>query len=274
MSNRLVNNGWGPLKKGGEDGASRVVEAKPCDVRSQQPRESFGYSAGGGVRLQRGGRRPADATGWWVRSGELFDPSDHDPAVALVIESGSLLVEIVTLGGVELCLGALTAGDQVVSLGVVESPAFAICYRARGATRIAERVATEADQLMAVQSWQRLLRTAVHLVHEISCLPTSHRLYCELLRLEAHRRLRSEDSVALPTQAVLALQLCTSRETISRELSFLRKAGVVSTGKEVRITNPGFLLAKLASALQLANENEVWTSIGAPLAPETGLSRV
>ena len=219
------------------------------------------------ARAARSGPSKVAVSGRTIRPGDFFDPGDAGADATLMLESGALLVEIVTLSGVELYLDRLGPGDPVVGLGAISNPAFVVGYRAAGLVRLVERPSVAVPPEAAVKFWQNLLAAAVRLTHEVACLQTSHRLYCELLRLEARRRAAGEAFLRMPTQAALAQRLCTSRETVSRELAFLRRQGVISSGQDVAVVSPDYLLSKVASALDLSREDDVWASIGAYCAP-------
>ncbi|WP_174278850.1 helix-turn-helix domain-containing protein [Sphingomonas bacterium] len=216
------------------------------------------------ARYREGGTAHGDATCFRsMRPGEFFDPDAASPGMMLTLERGTLTVEIVTLTGVELCLDRLTPGHCVVGFRGVSNPAFVIGYRAQGPARLIERPMSATDVDVAVASYRALLSAAVRLTYQLACLPASHRLYCELLRLEAARRARAETGLRAPTHAVLAQRLSTSRETVSREMNHLRRLGVIAGGQEIEVTNVGYLLSKAASAMDLFREDDVWASVGA-----------
>ena len=221
------------------------------------------------------------ATGWSaiertrapsrLRRGDVFAPPWRNEVT--IVEEGCLTLEIMMLNGSGLCIQRIAPGDIIVPLDMIATPAFAPCYRADAATRIgwlraaSPGHASHADlEHLIARARERLVGACIRLIHELACLPTPHRFYCELLRLAAAQHGVAEPVLPLPSQAELALRLCTTRESISRELSFLRREGVLSAGKVPRLCNRGFLIARIANALNLTSDDEVWTSIGA-LAP-------
>lgn len=198
-----------------------------------------------------------------LREGEAFvcPPGPDVPYV----ETGALVLDMVTMNGASLCLRRIEPGCAIVDPEPFITPAFTPCYHAERATRIGWIRArgggrgAEAE-LMVRDARELLLGACLRLVHELACLQTPHRLYGELLRLAAAGG--DGASLALPSHGQLALRLCTTRETVSRELSFLRRTGVLGDGKTPRLLNAGFLLTSLGRALGVASEREVWQSIG------------
>lgn len=201
-----------------------------------------------------------------LRSGQIFA---HGANQIAVVEEGCLILEITMANGTSLCIHSFARGDYIVPVDMLGSPAFAVHYRADTLTRIGwfHRSSTASSRLADTElafdrGREKLVRECIRLIHELACLPAPHRLYCELLRLAATQHDIAEPVLILPSQTALALRLCTSRESISRELSFLRREGVLSVGKTPRLTNRGFLVSRIANALGLTCDDEVWTSIG------------
>ena len=199
-----------------------------------------------------------------LHAGELFAcPSGPDVAI---VESGALVLDLVMANGVAVPLRRFEPGCAVVDLAGVSTPALQPRYRAVGSTRLGWlRARTGGDrsvetELMVSEARAALLESCMRLVHQLACLQAPHRLYAELLRLADTDGKGAR--LALPGHADLAAQLCTSRETVSRELSFLRRTGVLSDGKTPRLLDPDFLLNSLARALGLASVGQVWRSIG------------
>nr|WP_244647021.1 helix-turn-helix domain-containing protein [Sphingomonas sp. CFBP 8760] len=88
---------------------------------------------------------------------------------------------------------------------------------------------------------------------QLGCLPASHRLYVELLR---------QGTAQLPSHGEIAARTSTSRETISREMSLLRREGVISSGRSGYVLAPSELIRRIARALGVSSETEAWESIG------------
>lgn len=203
-----------------------------------------------------------------VKRGEPFTgPRNLEIAT---VESGSIILEVTTASGLEFCLRRLDPGDVVVPLDPISNPAFSLTYRSDETARVSWLRSRTSTPNRAVEAERMLLRATtdllgacIRMIHELASLPSAHRLYCELLRIATRngpgRQLTAFD---LPTHATLAARLCTTRETISRELSFLRRNKVLSNGKPTHILDAKFLLNRIAGALNLEELDDVWAAIG------------
>jgi hypothetical protein len=60
----------------------------------------------------------------------------------------------------------------------------------------------------------------------------------------------------------LAARASTTRQTVSREISVLRRDGVLSLGKAILILDPHAMLRRIGHALNLEHVAGVWESIG------------
>jgi CRP-like cAMP-binding protein len=194
-----------------------------------------------------------------LRASESFACSDRGN-VALV-EDGALAIELETVHGAVLHLMRLTAGEVALPLDPLATPAAVPSYRAVSPTRIAwvrRDAPGMAERIERVR--EMLLAAAMRQLTQLGCLPASHRLYVELLR---------HGDVALPSHGELATRACTTRETISREISLLRRDGVVSKGRSGIVLAPSELIRRIARALGVGTDAEAWESIGlSPLAYE------
>ncbi len=195
-----------------------------------------------------------------IRAGGLL--SCFDQGEAAVIQSGVLVAELRMATGSVLPLGRFASDDVIPALDALSTPAFSLCYRAEQLTHIAwlpRRFAAQGGREQAARTRDALLSAAMRQITCLACLPATYRLYVELLRCAS---VSGNAAFDLPTHSDLAARTCTTRETISREVSLLRRHGILSRGKLVRILNPGDLLRRIAQALQLENEVDVWESIG------------
>ena len=195
-----------------------------------------------------------------IRAGEMFQCFDHSGTA--VLQSGVLIAELVMTTGGTLSLGRFTSGDIIPPLEALSAPAFSLCYRAEHLTQIAwlrSDIAGPGVREQATRARDALLFASMRQITYLACLPAAYRLHIELLRCAS---LSSDATFELPTHGELASRACTTRETISREVSLLRRHGVLSSGKTVRILKADDLLRRIAQAFQLENEAEVWESIG------------
>ncbi|WP_235532755.1 helix-turn-helix domain-containing protein [Sphingomonas sp. Leaf412] len=207
-----------------------------------------------GVRMIREVRR-RDAV--VMKDGDLFDPPVAENAV---VDYGGVTLEMLMVDGSSLSLCRMGPGDVLLDLETFCTPVFSLCYRADRPTRISWTRRPAFGARDAYDGMQELLVACMRRVHELACLQTAHRLYCELLRFAAEAP--DGVSLVLPSQGQLALRLCTTRETISRELSFLRREGVLSAGREPRLLNRGFLVSTLSRALGVIEEADLLRSLG------------
>lgn len=104
-------------------------------------------------------------------------------------------------------------------------------------------------------------RSCFRVMHKLAFMPVGQRLYCELLRRDAVAD--GEGKFVLPAHQILAQQLITTRETISREITFLRKQNVIEvSGNFASVVNRGFLMRKVRVALDLETEGDVRAYVG------------
>ncbi len=212
----------------------------------------------GALPLVRGGRiRPRTR----VRPGDVFQyPSHGDVAV---IESGCLIVELMMSCGSILPLTRFSDGAVVPTLDSLSTPAFSLSYRAAHLTQIAwlrgDVVGTDLQDRGA-RTYETLLFASMRQITSLACLPAAYRLYVEILRA-APRTNNAE--FELPSHTELASRICSTRETVSREISILRREGVLSQGKRVILLAPGDLTKRIARALNLESDTDVLESIGA-----------
>lgn len=199
-----------------------------------------------------------------IRPGERFPSFDHGEAA--MVRSGALIAELITTTGSSLPLARFVEGDVAPSLARLSTPAFSLRYRSEEVTQIAwlrsGDVAPAAREQEA-RARDALLFASMQQITILTCLPASYRLYVELLRCAS---LSGNSCFDLPTHTELAARTCTTRETISREISLLRRHGILSQGKSAQLLNTHDLLRRIARSLQLDDEADVWKSIGvAPL---------
>lgn len=173
-----------------------------------------------------------------------------------IIESGSVAVELSLTNGLVMPLARLAAGDVLPNLADISNPAFSINYRAEQLTHIGwlPRNADDESEQLIEQTRKALFAASLRLVIILACLPATYRLYIELLRGAMGS---AGGAFRLPSHAGLAARTCTTRETISRELSLLRRDGVLSKGKSVHLLKPDELLRRLAKAFHMDSLQDI-----------------
>jgi CRP-like cAMP-binding protein len=195
-----------------------------------------------------------------VQPGDVFHcPDNGDVAV---VQSGALVVELTMTGGAVLPLVRYAAGDLVPMLDRLSTPALSLGYRALGLAQINWVPHDQIDEAMRkriIEARDGLLCASMRQITCLACLPAAYRLYVELLRCS---QMAGHHDFVLPTHSELAARVCATRETISREMSILRREGVLSRGKAARLLAPADLLKRIARALNLDREADVWESVG------------
>lgn len=180
-----------------------------------------------------------------------------------IIRSGLLVVELSLANGLVMPLARLAAGDVLPNLANIINPAFSINYRAEQLTHIGwlPRDADQESHQKSELTRNALLAASLRLVVILVCLPATYRLYVELLR---SAMASAGEAFRLLSHAGLAARTCTTRETISRELSLLRRDGVLSEGKDVHLLKPDDLLCRLANMFHIDSLEDVIDYIIAP----------
>ena len=193
-----------------------------------------------------------------VRPGDVFECPDHGHAA--IIQSGALMVELMMSNGSVLPLVRYSAGDLVPTLRRLSTPAFSLSYRAERTTQLSWLQKDTGGTALGdrlVHASEALLFAALHQITSLACLPVAYRLYVEILR-HAMDRAAGEPL----THGELASRVCTSRETVSREISILKREGRLSQGRVIELLAPDDLTKRIARALNLDNDAEVWECIG------------
>ncbi|MBM6575967.1 Crp/Fnr family transcriptional regulator [Microvirga sp. SRT01] len=195
-----------------------------------------------------------------VRPGDAFHcPDNGDVAI---VQSGALVVELMMTGGSVLPLVRYRAGDIAPVLSRLSTPAFSLGYRALELTQMSWLPSHRIDDAVRggiARARDDLLNASMRQITYLACLPASYRLYIELLRCAQSA---GDGPFAMPTHGELSARVCTTRETISRELSILRREGVLSPGKVARLLAPADLMKRIARVLNLERESDVWESFG------------
>ena len=180
-----------------------------------------------------------------------------------IIVSGSVKISYYTADGQEFILSLLEKGaffgemalldDEPRSASVItmEDSELGQIRRADFHRLLKENSALTHQMLMEVVS--RLRRTS-QVLERISTMDVPHRLYCYLDdHCQQHGKMDEDGNyeISLPTHQLLADQLSTSRETISRAVSTLKKEGILeSLGSRGRMRVNSEALETLLFAIQ------------------------
>lgn len=191
-----------------------------------------------------------------VRCGDTFQCPDNGDLATVV--SGRLVVELTMSYGLTLPLVHFAAGDALPVLEPLSTAAFWLHYRAEEPTQIARirHLSIANDDRTRLSSAQNLLLSAcMRQINALACLPAAYRLYVELLRCFSRANGSRFD---LPCHGELACRAMTTRETVSRELSILRREKVLTAGKTVELLAPIDLKRRIARLLNLDGPDDVW----------------
>jgi CRP/FNR family transcriptional regulator, cyclic AMP receptor protein len=193
---------------------------------------------------------------------EIVCPGEP-PDYIYLIENGRAQVRIDSANGLAVIYRDFVAGDMFGELAVID-----------GAPRSTSVVATEDSRIYCVPAQQfralmrskpeaaawllrrlaRKVRGLTQKVFELNAVRIQDRLHCELRRLVddagGDRSLVIEPA---PTHEELAMRVGASREAVSREMSYLSRAGILQLQRRrLQILNPealNHLAAKAADSV-------------------------
>lgn len=199
----------------------------------------------------------------WIDAGPdqaLVDFDDVTTDVYFVMQ-GSVRVLVRTANGEQTqILGDFATGDLVGEMSAIDNAPRSARVEALVRTRLCAVPATAfLDLALTSQSLglrlMRLLTARIRAQNrrllEYTALPTRLRLAAELLRLS---RVRPDGTRAVsppPTQDELAARIGARRETVSRELSMLTRAGLVRRSRAAFVLDePDALRARIEAGLE------------------------
>lgn len=191
----------------------------------------------------------------------VVDSGDPTDEVFFVCE-GAVRVVVRTALGYEAILNDLGAGSFFGELAAIDGVARSANVTALQRTRLCA-VPGQAFMEFALASpvaGRRLLRMLAERVRnkderllEFMALPVRQRLMAELLRLSRDRG-NGDGERALsppPQQHVLAARIGTRRETVSREMAEMQRAGLLSVGRRAIVLHrPGALQSEIEERLR------------------------
>jgi CRP-like cAMP-binding protein len=184
----------------------------------------------------------------------LVEPNDD--ASVLVLGSGEASVTMPTLRGTDVFVTDLVAGEIVGEGAALDGDALALTLSARrdasvwllARGRFRRRLGEDPEFATAVMDamCRRLCRATLRLAETVA-MSTRERIHAELLRLAT---VVEGTALAVPravTHEELASRAGTQREAVTKELSRLRRLGVVDAGHHTlrirhpdRLRNPAF----------------------------------
>lgn len=195
-----------------------------------------------------------------LRAGQIvIGLQDQSKDVYLIVE-GTLRVEIHSLGGREVVLADLGAGELFGEYAALDTLPRTASVTATSACRLAcvpgdaFREAVLASPDTAEWLARRLvgrIRLLTERNFELNALAVRNRLHCELLRLSLDAGI-ADNAAAIapaPTHAQFAARIGTHREAVTRELQYLQKRGIVrSQGKTLQVCDVSELIGIVRAA--------------------------
>ncbi|MDQ6991994.1 MAG: Crp/Fnr family transcriptional regulator [Mariprofundus sp.] len=168
-----------------------------------------------------------------------FDPGES----IYIILKGEVKVSTYSIDGREVVLALLSKGSFFGEMSLLDKEPRSATVTTMSNTTIAhirrrdllpllmERPAITLK--LMTETCSRLRRTS-RLLERISSMDVPHRLYAYIVdhcQRFSHPDHQGRFSTILPTHQLLADQLCTSRETISRAISMLKKEAILQQGE-------------------------------------------
>ena len=167
----------------------------------------------------------------------ILDYQETSTDVFFVV-SGTVRVKIQSISGREVLLREINAGEffgelaaidnQPRSSGIVAVTDVTVARMPASVFRAAiHAYPTVCDQLLALLAWY--VRTVSNRVNEYTTLDAKHRVYAELLRLSRPEPANPKHAVVSPppVHADLAARVSIRRESVTRELKALERAGLI-----------------------------------------------
>ena len=206
----------------------------------------------------------------WIEAGPeqtLVDFDDATTEVYFVVQ-GSVRVLVRTANGEQTqILGDFAAGDLVGEMSAIDNAPRSARVEALVRTRLcAVPAAAFLDLALTAQSvglrLMRLLTARIRAQNrrllEYTALPTRLRLAAELLRLSRERADGTRAVSPPPTQDELAARIGARRETVSRELSMLTRAGLLRRSRAAFVLDePDALRATVEAGFEHSKDDFV-----------------
>ena len=174
-----------------------------------------------------------------LRAGQIIIGHQDRTTDVFIVLAGTLRVELVSLNGKEIILADLSAGELFGEYSAIDDQPRSASVSATTACTLAcvpgPRFREAALSSPATAEWlaQRLvgrIRLLTERNFELNALAVRNRLHCELLRLALDAGIAANRATIspAPTHAQLAARIGTQRETVTRELQYLLKRGIVA----------------------------------------------
>jgi CRP/FNR family transcriptional regulator, cyclic AMP receptor protein len=194
--------------------------------------------------------------------GSLVADFDDISTDVFFIESGAVRVTVRNVGGREIILGDLSAGEIVGDMAAIDNLPRSANITALHRATIARMPGQAFVEMLAAvpEAAARMLRILSARIRlgnqrllEMATLGLKHRLYAELLR-EARQRPGPVGGLAIsppPPQHVLAARIGGRREAVSREIAALLRLGILErTPKALILRKPEWLEREVTRELE------------------------
>ncbi len=205
-------------------------------------------------------RRVDDACLWLRPSAGqwIIDQADDDRSVYIVV-TGRVRV-VIHSGRGDLTLADIDTGSFFGEMSAIDGGPRSASVVALNASLIARMQGPTFLEAMAAhpplnQAVLSLLTGRIRLLNrrlsDLTTLDARHRLYAELLRLARHDRVNPSRAVISPplSQTELAARISAQRETVSREITAMERAGLLErTRSAIVLTNAVALTALIETA--------------------------
>ena len=189
----------------------------------------------------------------------VVDSGDSTDEVFFVVE-GAVRVVVRTAFGYEAILNDLGAGSFFGEMAAIDGTARSANVTALQRTRLCAVpgaafmdvvLASPAAGLRLMRLLAGRLRAKDERLLEIMAVPVRQRLMAELLRLSRDRGNGERVLSPPPQQHVLANRIGTRRETVSREMAEMSRAGLLTVGRRAIVLHrPEALQAEIESRLR------------------------
>lgn len=175
-----------------------------------------------------------------VAAGKIIVGHTDKVADAFLVESGTAQVSLLAVDGKEAIFRDLGPGELFGEMSAIDG-------QPRSATVLAKSQLTvlkmdsdsfvqwlgeaEGAGLWIARLLVSRMREMTDKVFELATMPVTRRIQIELLRLAATGQAQDNQVIikGFPTHYDIAARIGTHRETVSRELGWLRENGIVST---------------------------------------------
>ena len=194
--------------------------------------------------------------------GEVVVDSGDPTSEVFFVAEGAVRVVVRTALGYEAILNDLGAGSFFGELAAIDGTARSANVTALQRTRLCAVpgpafmdvvLASPAAGLRLMRFLAERLRAKDERLLEIMALPVRQRLMAELLRLSRDRGGGTGERVLSPPpqQDVLARRIGTRRETVSREMAEMARAGLLTVGRRaIVLRRPDALQAEIEGRLR------------------------